>query len=176
MAPLPLAKPLTYDDASHYVYGMPAKVWKESYQTKATPDQLARYEASKAHHAQHAEEATVEVRAAASAKVGVVGIPLDPCCPDSTDAVPCAAPLSLRPPPALALTVGVLTISDRAFAGVYADASGPMVERCLSEWAQGVPQVTVRVTKRQVPSYHKYIGCVQASDRGALLNRKTLHV
>ena len=84
MAPLPLAKPLTYDDTSHYVYGMPAKSWKEKYQSKATPDQLARYEASKAHHAQHTAEAMAEVSTLAKDDAPPdkpnADVQLDPCC------------------------------------------------------------------------------------------------
>jgi len=155
MAPLPLAKPLTYDDMSHYVYGMPAKAWKEKYQTKATPEQLARYDASKAHHAQHSAEAVVEVSGRAKVDAGNpeanADIELDPCCPDPTEAVPNkVAALSVSPPPALTLSVGVLTVSDRASAGIYEDLSGPMVEQCVTDWAQDFPQVTAKIIQRQV--------------------------
>lgn len=37
---------LDYEDARTQVYGMPYKDWKTRYQTEATPEQLARYEAA----------------------------------------------------------------------------------------------------------------------------------
>lgn len=44
----------------------------------------------------------------------------------------------LPPPPGVAeLSVAVLTVSDRAAAGVYADVSGAEVQRCLREYAAG---------------------------------------
>ncbi|KAF3982380.1 MAG: DUF1244 domain-containing protein [Methylococcales symbiont of Hymedesmia sp. n. MRB-2018] len=33
-----------YEDARKHVYGMPYNEWKEKYQQKATPEQLAAYE------------------------------------------------------------------------------------------------------------------------------------
>lgn len=36
---------LDYDQAREIVYGMPYGVWKEKYQTPATPEQLAAFEA-----------------------------------------------------------------------------------------------------------------------------------
>jgi hypothetical protein len=34
-----------YEQAREIVYGMPYKAWKDQYQTEATPEQLAIYEA-----------------------------------------------------------------------------------------------------------------------------------
>ncbi len=36
---------ITYDQARDIVYGMPYEEWKTSYQTQATPEQLAAYQA-----------------------------------------------------------------------------------------------------------------------------------
>ncbi|TQV73683.1 DUF1244 domain-containing protein [Aliikangiella marina] len=36
---------IDYEQAREYVYGMPYAEWKEKYQTKATPEQLAAFEA-----------------------------------------------------------------------------------------------------------------------------------
>lgn len=41
-------KSLDYDAAREYVYGMPYSEWKEHYQAKATPEQLAALEARQA--------------------------------------------------------------------------------------------------------------------------------
>jgi hypothetical protein len=45
--------PIDYDGAREIVYGMPYAEWKAKHQTKATPEQLAKFEAHKA-----AEEAS----------------------------------------------------------------------------------------------------------------------
>ncbi len=37
---------MSYDDARETVYGMPYEEWKAKYQTEATPDQRATYEAA----------------------------------------------------------------------------------------------------------------------------------
>jgi hypothetical protein len=34
-------QPLTYDEAREIVYGMPYEQWKRSYQSEATPEQVA---------------------------------------------------------------------------------------------------------------------------------------
>ncbi|MDQ5939837.1 MAG: uncharacterized protein QG557_785 [Pseudomonadota bacterium] len=36
---------ITYDQARDIVYGMPYEEWKTAYQTQATPEQLAAYQA-----------------------------------------------------------------------------------------------------------------------------------
>lgn len=37
---------MTYDEAQEVIYGMPYSEWKSKYQEKATPEQLAAYEAA----------------------------------------------------------------------------------------------------------------------------------
>lgn len=44
---------ISYDEAREIVYGMPYAEWKEKYQTKATPEQLA---AHKAHEEREARK------------------------------------------------------------------------------------------------------------------------
>ena len=45
-----------YEKSCEHVYGMPLGQWKKQHQAKATPEQIARYEASKALHAKHAPD------------------------------------------------------------------------------------------------------------------------
>ena len=45
--------PITYDAACERVYGMPYSEFKQTHQAKATPEQLARFEETKALHAKH---------------------------------------------------------------------------------------------------------------------------
>ena len=193
MAPLPLADPLRYDDVAAYVYGMPQKEWKKKYQLKATPEQMATYEASKALHAIHAEGAQEPVpgnssstlqsssmlsNASPASNSGAIVAPpvatttqsekkLDPCCPDSSadisNLIPPLYPgiffkestvgsgsgkhldiadLVRSIPSSLdALTVGVLTVSDRASNGVYTDESGPEAIKCVEEFAKAVSSI-----------------------------------
>lgn len=42
-----------YDTARHAIYGMPYGEWKAQHQTRATPEQLTRFEQTKPDHAQH---------------------------------------------------------------------------------------------------------------------------
>ena len=41
---------LSYDDAREIVYGMPYGEWKDKYQGKATPEQMAKFEVSHPDH------------------------------------------------------------------------------------------------------------------------------
>ena len=145
----------SYDEACERVYGMPYGEWKKTYQTKASEEQLARMEETKALHAKH-EKAPPPVNAA----VPSVPAPLPPpppstaapsaglsdvCCIPADELVPAphgAPPVSahasagLRQPAAdVQIRLGVLTVSDRASAGVYSDASGPEIERCMADFA-----------------------------------------
>jgi hypothetical protein len=159
-APLPVAAPVTYDAVSTHVDGMDAKWWKGSYPATATPALLERYEESKVRHAKHGAEAQSDVTAAVPRAPASASAPedalLNPCCPESTEAVSCAPPDAAGaarkppPPPAMVLSVGVLTVSDRAFSGVYADASGPMVKTCLDAFTEAHPHVVTAVTRSQV--------------------------
>ena len=38
---------MSYDDAREIIYGMPYAEWKDQYQTEATPEQMAAFNASK---------------------------------------------------------------------------------------------------------------------------------
>ncbi len=81
----------------------------------------ARYESSKDLHAKH-DEAPPAPRPPLS----------DVCCRDA-DALPVAEPTIPSRASSVVLRVGILTVSDRAAAGVYQDRSGPEVEACLRE-------------------------------------------
>jgi molybdenum cofactor synthesis domain-containing protein len=152
-APLPLSEPLTYDVVSTSVYGMPSTEWKKTHQLKATKEQLQLYEASKAIHAKHNPSNAMSDVASLAGNDGVDSTVLEPCCPESTAAVgirpPTPAPTTIVPP-SVALTVGVLTISDRVATGVYADESGPTIKRMLKDFELRFPQVKIVVTREQV--------------------------
>ena len=46
-----LGEEVDYDQAREIVYGMPYSQWKENHQEKATPEQMAAFEAKKANKA-----------------------------------------------------------------------------------------------------------------------------
>jgi molybdenum cofactor synthesis domain-containing protein len=122
-----LGRPLAggYDEACERVYGMPLDEWKRAHQLKASAEQTAAYEQSKPLHATHGPAASP------------VPPPLsDVCCTDPADAAACARPAldaaSPPPPPSdFVVRLGVLTASDRAAAGTYADESGPAIIAAL---------------------------------------------
>ncbi len=148
-----------YDEAAQLVYGCTYPEWKKRHMKKATDEQLERYNASKSLHAKHDKEllatrsqkvklqhetATTKPSQAA-ARVCLPNqqnsLLSDVCCQE-VDAI---APSEVetkelsehkipRPPAgSTKLTVGILTVSDRAAANAYesGDLSGPMVESTL---------------------------------------------
>jgi len=129
MSPLPSAEAFTYDEALHHVYAMPYGEWKSQYQSKATPEELERYQASKPLHAKHKAEALTPVPSTAAG-----GVKIDPCCPVDTAPVPGTTTASkpdsprsavqsavkwtpaqpLSPPRGAYLRVGVLTVCNES--------------------------------------------------------------
>jgi hypothetical protein len=149
-----------YDEAAQLVYGCTYPEWKKRHMKKATDEQLERYNASKSLHATHNKEllatrsqkvnyqhetATTKPSQAAAAQICVPNqqnsLLSDVCCQEVDAIAPPAAetkPLSghkvLRPPTgSTTLTIGILTVSDRAAANAYesGDLSGPMVESTI---------------------------------------------
>lgn len=148
-----------YDEAAQYVYGCTYPEWKKLYQKKATDDQMERYHRSKGIHAMHDDD-WLATRATRSSKEGAYAaqhIPSkaqvcmkeaarpssllsDVCCQDveslvaTTTGVTQSIDFSHRMPSPpkgdLVLKIGILTVSDRAFANAYetGDLSGPAVE------------------------------------------------
>ena len=92
----------------------------------------ARYESSKDLHAKH-DEALPAPRPPLS----------DVCCRDA-DALPAAEPTIQSRASPVVLRVGILTVSDRAAAGIYRDRSGPEVEACLREVSGATAWLTAR--------------------------------
>lgn len=138
----------SYDDACEKVYGMSYKQWKTTHQSKATDEQLKRLDETKALHAKHSPpppmpplppptDAPVAPPMAPSGGGGMS----DVCCVPAEELVPVDAPCVLRPPvlaqpaAAVGIRLGILTVSDRAAQGAYADLSGPEVESCMRGFA-----------------------------------------
>ena len=69
----------SYEDALVAVYGEPYGTWKDTYQRKATPEQLEKFQATKHFHAKHAPVDTVKVltprQPSLSAKASSSGLP-----------------------------------------------------------------------------------------------------
>lgn len=148
-----------YDEAAQYVYGCTYQEWKTLYQKKATDDQMEMYHKSRGIHAVHDDDmlakrsskkdlyptqcrppkAQGSVQESAHPKNSLLS---DVCCQDVESLVANSAvtePMDFshrvpRPPKGdLVLKIGVLTVSDRAFANAYetGDLSGPAVESVL---------------------------------------------
>lgn len=147
---------LSYDDACERVYGMPYAQWKKTHQSKATDEQLRRLEETKAGHAKHAPVPPVASTTRSPGDAGEVAktsatappAPTPPstgmadvCCIPAEELVPPPVGTSSAPMPAppsadeIDIRLGVLTVSDRAAQGAYADISGPEVVRAMQEFA-----------------------------------------
>ena len=142
----------SYDDACERVYGMSYKEWKTTHQSKASDEQLQRLEDTKAGHAKHSPAPPVAVPAPAAAApppqpqppVGNSGMS-DVCCvPEdelmAVDASACALqprslPMIAQPAATVTISLGILTVSDRASQGAYPDLSGPEIESCMQGFA-----------------------------------------
>ena len=148
-----------YDEGAKIVYGCTYSEWKKRYQRKATEAQLEKYNASKSLHAihdkeilatrsqtiNHGYEPTDPKSSQSTAKVCVPNQqnPLlsDVCCQEMDTMTPSEIETKslserkiVRPPTgSMQLTIGILTVSDRAAANAYesGDLSGPAVESTI---------------------------------------------
>jgi len=142
----------SYDDACERVYGMTYKEWKQTHQSKASEEQLRRMEETKALHAKHETPPPVAPAAPAAPAPPPAPAPTQPatasggmsdvCCvpPEELELASGAAVACARPalPPVttpVEIRLGVLTVSDRAARGEYADLSGPEIEKCMTDFA-----------------------------------------
>ena len=127
---------LSYDQATEHVYGIPYKDWKKKHQAPATDEKMRALEESKAGHAQH--EPAPEVVTQPSPAPAAPPPLSDVCCqPVETGLLPlaCAPPPRVEPPSApVAIRLGILTVSDRASAGVYEDLGGPEVAAAVERF------------------------------------------
>jgi molybdopterin adenylyltransferase len=154
---------LSYEDACAHVYGMSYNDWKKTHQSKASEEQLRRLEETKAGHAKHSPPPPVAaVQPSAPALVAPTAAPMPPTSSGGMSDVCCVPASELEgaaltvvsphraPAPELArpveIRLGVLTVSDRAHQGVYADLSGPEVTKCMRDFAATRPGAAWRLT------------------------------
>jgi molybdopterin adenylyltransferase len=147
--------PMTYDEATEYVYGEPYSEWKKKHQAKATEAQMAAFNANQHLHAKHdgldmdkAKSSNVGGGAAAIGMASIVSGELSEVCCTPADALIGGGGLQscervARSAASGGVRVGVLTTSDRASAGVYADESGPTVVRAITEYANASGAFTI---------------------------------
>lgn len=145
-----------YDEAAQIVYGCCYSEWKNRHMKTATDEQLERYNASKSLHASHynyllatrskkgiiPQNEVVATKSSEGSRICVAkqknSLSLDVCCQDvdaiflaEADQQPLSSHKFPRPPAGRReLTIGILTVSDRAAANAYesGDLSGSMVE------------------------------------------------
>eukprot|EP01065_Artemidia_motanka_P001686 TRINITY_DN10776_c0_g2_i2.p1 TRINITY_DN10776_c0_g2~~TRINITY_DN10776_c0_g2_i2.p1 ORF type:complete len:881 (+),score=343.79 TRINITY_DN10776_c0_g2_i2:74-2716(+) len=134
-----LGRAMTYDDAVLTVYGMTMAEWKKTHQRPATQEQLERF-ANKEGQAQIDVDTKVPAPGVAApaqpaAAVQPAGGLSSACCRPTAElagAAPIASTASAAGSAVAAAgsaRAAVLTISDRASEGVYADLSGPLLAR-----------------------------------------------
>lgn len=128
---------------------MPYKEWKKLHQAPASKEQLSLLEATKAGHAQH--EKTPDV-VATPPPPPAQQLLSDVCC-NPVESAPLSPMLPLPLSAPVIIRLGVLTVSDRASAGVYEDLSGPAVVTAVTAYVEGgaAPKGSqVEVVRRQV--------------------------
>lgn len=148
--------PMTYDEATEYVYGEPYSEWKKKHQAKATEEQMAAFNANQHLHAKHdgldmdkAKSSNVVGGAAAAGGMApiVSGELSEVCCTPAEALIGGGGRQSCERVAGSGASggvrVGVLTTSDRASAGVYADESGPIVVRAITEYANASGAFTI---------------------------------
>lgn len=138
--------PMEYSEACERVYGEPYPQWKKRHQKPASEDQMAVFEASKARHAR-TEPGPALLPPPGAAAPGA-GAGHSSVCGMDCDAAP-PAPLE-RSGPAVRARLAVLTASDRASEGVYADESGPSVVACVRGFAEASGALSVSVAHQRV--------------------------
>lgn len=144
---------------------MSYKEWKTTHQSKASDEQLRRLEETKAGHAKHSPPPPVPVSAPTATAAAPPSPPVskptapagtatgmsDVCCVppeelmgtgggDAGEATcrlpaPLALPAVVPPSDPVAISLGVLTVSDRAAQGAYADLSGPEIVSSMEAFA-----------------------------------------
>lgn len=137
--------PMEYDEACEKVYGEPYSEWKKIHQKKATPEQMAIFESSKEVHAKTAPKLGPGGQALGPAAAGHSNV-----CGQDCDA-PVPAPLPRADGGGLGeARFAVLTASDRASKGVYADESGPAIVEMVSSFAERSGSPSPKFVQKQV--------------------------
>eukprot|EP00928_Gymnodinium_smaydae_P097411 TRINITY_DN8822_c0_g2_i1.p1 TRINITY_DN8822_c0_g2~~TRINITY_DN8822_c0_g2_i1.p1 ORF type:complete len:935 (-),score=242.27 TRINITY_DN8822_c0_g2_i1:193-2901(-) len=115
---------MQYDDAREIVYGMPYETFKAMHQKDATPEQLQAYNSKAPVHSDVCAGGTEQGKALEELEASQAGrlLPLGPQDPNRM-----AAAMAQSLAAGVTLRIGILTVSDRAAAGTYADRSGPAV-------------------------------------------------
>jgi len=139
--------PMEYAEACERVYGEPYPEWKKRHQKPASEDQMASFEASKAKHARTDPGPALLPTAAAGAAA----------LPAGGHSSVCGKDCDMPPPaalggggPAVRARVAVLTSSDRAAAGTYADESGPAAVAALEAFAASSGALSLEPVQRLV--------------------------
>eukprot|EP00756_Hemistasia_phaeocysticola_P001573 Hpha_TRINITY_DN11112_c0_g1::TRINITY_DN11112_c0_g1_i1::g.28081::m.28081 len=131
-----LGRRMEYDEAVFAVYGMTIKDWKARHQTEATPEALKRFKEGQSRHA----KIDVDTKQPAQGSAGVAAATPAPapvssnvCCRSIEELTKGTAPAEAVVGALATIRVAVLTVSDRASRGQYADQSGPEIQRLLAE-------------------------------------------
>lgn len=132
--------PLDYEQACERIYSEPLSQWKKKHQRPASTEQMAAFEQGKAKHARTEPSLPGVVPPVLGGHSSVCGQRCDPEPPGAAAEAAALAALTtgggaLLEGAGTEARVAVLTVSDRAFAGAYADESGPAIEAALAAFA-----------------------------------------
>lgn len=136
--------PMEYDEACEKVYGEPYGEWKKKHNKPATEEQMKVFKSGGALHAKtDPKDAT---------PVGLSGMPNQghsSVCGQDCEAVP-MTPAVVHDGPSCTARVGVVTCSDRASAGIYADLSGPTAVDALTAFCSKNPGFTTKIVSQRI--------------------------
>jgi len=142
--------PVTDDEANERVYGEPIAQWKKRHQTKATDEQLAQFKAGSAKHARTDPGPAMVLGGAVTPQPAGGGVGgHSNVCGQECD-TPSLPPVLDEGGVAVDARIAVLTCSDRASRGEYADKSGPAVIEAVSAFAERHRALSVKHVDQQV--------------------------
>lgn len=136
--------PMEYDEACERIYGEPYGEWKKKHNKPATDEQMKAFKSGGALHAK------TEPKGVAPA--GLVGMPNQghsSVCGQDCEAVP-VTPVAVSDGSSCTARIGIVTCSDRASAGTYADLSGPAAVDSLKSFSGQNPGFSVDIVSQRV--------------------------
>lgn len=147
--------PMDYSEACERVYGEPYPEWKKRHQKRASEEQLSLFESLKHQHARTdpgpalapplgGGPAAVTSDVSAGGAAGHSNVCGQGCDADLPAAIPAGDGA------AAVARVAVLTASDRASAGAYADESGPAVVASMKAFSERNPALATDIVQQRV--------------------------
>ncbi len=121
----------TYESCQEEVYGMSQQEWKNKWQLKASDEMLDKFKSGQEMHAKHPKDLMEPISVPLEQPVAINknnNMLSDVCCEDIEDDEICVT-RGMDANNNSNISFGIITVSDRAFNGVYEDVSGNIIMR-----------------------------------------------